>query len=438
MLLLADSAHDLQALLDVVLDYSTKERYIIHPSKSMIVIFNNKSSSQCSWSLGSKSVPVEKVYKHLGINRFSQDTGSTQLIADCITTARRASYALMGAGFHGNNGLSIPVIRQMYLLYIIPRCTYGLEALILKKSHLAALERYHRRTLRQLMSLPDRTANEAVHLLIGLPPITAFIHAKALGLLGAISRSPDSLLHHIGLRQLSVKDLRSPSWFIYLFQITSQYGLPSPHELFQAPIKKHKWKIMVRKAVYEFYKDQLIQDARSKSTLEFMDLDALNLDSPAKCLMNPDPTETDVTRSRTFLRLLTGTYIFLATQARFNQYPVDPTCQLCRTEPEDMVHFLATCPVLDVARQRYLAELRTICPDLSLMTAGNPKIFCQLLLCPSKLCPEGKQRPGGDTLQGIYFINRRFIHSLHVQRNKFLISLHPLGDRLLLRGGKRR
>ncbi len=210
---------------------------------------------------------MEKVVRHLGISRFAEDTGSRQLIGDCITTARRATYALMGSGFHGNNGVNLSVIRQKYLLYIIPRCTYGLETMILKKSHLAQLERYHRRTLKQLMSLPDRTATAAVHLLIGIPPITAFIHIKALGLLGAITRSCDSLLHHIGLRQLAVKDAKSSSWFVYMLQLTESYGLPSPHDLFQSPISKNRWKHLVKKQVYQYYNTLMKQEACLKITL---------------------------------------------------------------------------------------------------------------------------------------------------------------------------
>ena len=129
--------------------------------------------------------------------------------------------------------------------------------MILKKSHLAALERYHRKTLRQLMSLPERTATEAIHLLMGLPPITAIIHQKALSLLGSIARAPESLLHQIGLRQPTIKDMSSNSWFTYMYQVTEQYDLPSPHALFQSPIPKTKWKNKMKKNIENYYNSTL-------------------------------------------------------------------------------------------------------------------------------------------------------------------------------------
>ena len=140
-------------------------------------------------------IPTVDSCKHLGIERITQDRSNSTIIKQCISTARRASYALMGAGFHGNNGSSPMVIRQLYLLYVVPRCIYGLETLIFKKSHLEALERYHRKTLKQLLSLPDRTANEAVYLLAGIPPITALLHNY---------EGPESYGSHITITRLDV------------------------------------------------------------------------------------------------------------------------------------------------------------------------------------------------------------------------------------------
>lgn len=254
MLLLTNDAHELQALLDIVLEYSRDERYTIHPTKSMILVYGRCKTPDTepvySWTLGDSIVPITQSCRHLGVERFSEDRASTKLMNDCISSARRALYALMDSGFHGNNGNSPAITRQMYLIYILPRCIYGLESMVLKKSHLEVLERYHRKTLKQLMSLPQRTASEAVHLLSGIPPITASLHIRALSLLGAIARSPESIMHQVGLRQLAVKEPNSNSWFVYMYNVTTMYNLPTPHELFKYPIPKVHWKPLVRRKVY--------------------------------------------------------------------------------------------------------------------------------------------------------------------------------------------
>ena len=106
MLLLANSPDDLQMLLDIVLAYSQDEHYTIHPTKYMITVFGRKPSPEISWTLGETMIPTVDSCKHLGIERITQDRSNSTIIKQCISTARRASYALMGAGFHGNNGSS--------------------------------------------------------------------------------------------------------------------------------------------------------------------------------------------------------------------------------------------------------------------------------------------------------------------------------------------
>ena len=71
---------------------------------------------------------------------------------------RRSAYALMGSGFHGMNGISPAISIHIYRTYVLPRVLYGLEGTILKSKHITKLERFHRKTLRQLQTLPDRTA----------------------------------------------------------------------------------------------------------------------------------------------------------------------------------------------------------------------------------------------------------------------------------------
>ena len=437
IVLMSKSAEGLQALLDIVIDYSTTERYTIHPTKSMVVLFNHKKhrEEQHSWSLGVSSVPVEKMYRHLGVDRFSEDIGSAQLIKGRISSARRASYALMGTGFHGNNGSSFQVIREIYLLYIVPLCTYGLDSIVLKKSHLTALEQYHRKTLRHLMSLPERTATEAVHLLAGIPPITAFIHQKALGLLGAITRTPESLLHQIGLRQLAVKDTNSSSWFVFMYQVTEKYDLPSPHELFESPVPKSKWKTMVKNHVYQHYDTTISQGARTKSTLKYLDIKSLTTTKMADSLCSVNTTDTETARSRVHIKLLTGTYILQSHRARFNQNAVDPTCQLCGQGSETTDHFIATCPALEPVRRRYLDDVVSATPELSTSIAGNPQNLTLLVLNPSMFCPENVQCLSADRLELLSFISRKYVFNLHTWRNKALL---PGRDRLLLKGGTRR
>ena len=52
------------------------------------------------------------------------------IVVDKINTARWALYSLMGSEAHGTNGLSIPAIRRMYTVFVLPRLMYGLESVV--------------------------------------------------------------------------------------------------------------------------------------------------------------------------------------------------------------------------------------------------------------------------------------------------------------------
>ena len=417
MLLLANSPDDLQMLLDIVLAYSQDEHYTIHPTKSMITVFGRKPSHEISWTLGETMIPTVDSCKHLGIERITQDRSNSTIIKQCISTARRASYALMGAGFHGNNGSSPMVIRQLYLLYVVPRCIYGLETLIFKKSHLEALERYHRKTLKQLLSLPDRTANEAVYLLAGIPPITALLHMKTLNLMGAIARSPDSMLHQIGQRQLAVKDTTSHSWFTHMCSIAELYDLPSPHQLYVTPPSKLQWKHLVQQQVLRHYEMILQQSATSKSTLKFLNTDCLSLKKPSIFISSVEDTETDVMRTRVHLRFITGTYMLQYNRARFNNYTVDATCLLCGTEKEDILHVISRCPAYQRSRQRFHDELR----DANLLPPGatSPRITSLLALDPAQCSHDPHLYQTSDRSQ-LFHLSRKYLYAVHSARNHYI------------------
>ena len=99
-------------------------------------------------------------------------------IDDRLSLGRRSAYALMGSGFHGMNGISPAISIHIYRTYVLPRVLYGLDGTILKSKHITKLERFHRKTLRQLQTLPDRTATCAVYLLGGILPLEAYLDAQ--------------------------------------------------------------------------------------------------------------------------------------------------------------------------------------------------------------------------------------------------------------------
>jgi hypothetical protein len=154
---------------------------------------------QYVWKLGNDPVTVTDNCTHLGVDRYSDSHTSNEFIDDRVKLARRTSYALMGAGLHGTNGINVPTCRKMITTYVIPRLAFGLEAMILSKKHREMMEVYYRSVLKHVQTLPDRVANEAPYLMMGLPPIEATLDIKTITFFGTIART-DRRLHSLSNR----------------------------------------------------------------------------------------------------------------------------------------------------------------------------------------------------------------------------------------------
>ncbi|CAG2223523.1 unnamed protein product [Mytilus edulis] len=139
------------------LKYAKEHHYKIHPTKTEIIDCS-KIKTDYNWTMDGKKVKTTDCSEHLGVKRTDGSENNFN-VKDRIQTAR---YALMGSGVHGTNGLNPEISYQIYRTYVIPRLIYGLEVLPLTKSNLEDLEKFHRKNLRHLQSLPERTSNAAV------------------------------------------------------------------------------------------------------------------------------------------------------------------------------------------------------------------------------------------------------------------------------------
>jgi hypothetical protein len=107
-------------------------------------------------------------------------------VEENIKKARRSDYGLFGSGYHGNNGLDPDTLIHLFKTYITPVLLYGTELIIPKPTPLIQLELFQKRMLKQLLSLPTRTADAAVYVLSRILPVEAQIHIRTLGLFNNI------------------------------------------------------------------------------------------------------------------------------------------------------------------------------------------------------------------------------------------------------------
>ena len=85
------------------------------------------------------------------------DSNKSTIVSERIKLARRTSYALMGAGLHGYNGVNPKVGIKLWNMYVCPRLLFGLESVVLKKKDYTSLNLYHKSVLKNIQNVPERT-----------------------------------------------------------------------------------------------------------------------------------------------------------------------------------------------------------------------------------------------------------------------------------------
>ena len=140
---------------------------------------------------------------------------------------------------------------------------------------MATLSSFHIGTLKRLQSLPIRTANSTVYLLLGTLPISAKLHKRQLSLLHQIVMSENVSIREIDWRQYNVG--RPASFFIRIVGILDLYELPPFTEVMNGHFKQIEWKGIVKRSINTYWNTKLQLDCQSKSSLSLLSTTSLEI-----------------------------------------------------------------------------------------------------------------------------------------------------------------
>ena len=416
----SSSTHGLQVLVNIAEHDASAQRYIFSESKTKVQTTNTKLQPNINIHMNTGSLTCSAEETHLGIQRCG-DLSNKSTIESRIKTARRTVYALMGAGMYGLNGISPVTSKKLIDIYILPRLTYGLECLVLTPKELIPIEAYYRELLRHIQHLPTSTANSACYLLLGALPIEALIHIKTLIFFGSLMKREDSLEYEIIERQLAVKDASSHSWAVYVKGLLKKYNLPRAVELLYSMKTKHEWKKCVKHHIQNYWMKQIIDDAKAKSTLEYLITDKCG---PGK-IHNVWVTSTDpliINRATIHVKLLVQRYPINTNQT---QRQSNTLCPCCHLEDETLDHFILKCKKHCSVRHVQLPKIISILESFNI--AHTSEKLVQILLDATSL-------PVDSQIQyDITSLSRDLFFNLHLSRMKSLngtISFHSMSGRI--------
>ena len=424
--------NDTQVLISIAEDFAKAERYLLQPKKTEAVHFTSKRDVAYKENFQLYDCPINSVESstHLGVKRSTSLSKTAETHIDSnIQKARKALYSLMSSGLHGNNGLDPATSLHLLNIYVMPILTYGLDVIYINKTQTAVLERFQKKILKQILSLPTTTSDSAVYILSGFLPIEATIHKKILTLFNNVCLQPESSVEkRLARRQLAVKTHSSVSWFITAKKLLLRYDLPDPDDLLSGSYNKHSWKRVLNAQINRQWQSSILDSAALSSSLRHMH----HTYRPGKLhplLQIPLTSARDLTRIPVKLRLLTSTYILQSTRVAFNQNEVDPTCRLCFECSETMEHFLLNCPVLELIRNSCLPEIRQNLEENFNMNfdrlSASHKIRVLLdctFLFGEYTCNNISESSLLDKLHSLETLCRRYLYNIHASRYSTISS----------------
>jgi hypothetical protein len=132
----------------------------------------------------------------------------------------------------------------------------------------------------------------------------------------------------------------------------------------------------------------------------------------------------DVRKAITNTRMLTGTYMLQTLKSKFNQAEVDPTCPICRLEPETMTQVITSCPVYDEIRKEHFVKIKgtaktAIGFDSWKRNFNNKDIICQLVIDCQKLVDSGLLPKNDDLIYDIETASKVLCYVIHTRRLNF-------------------
>ncbi len=381
ILLISDDPFQLQAMLQVAHRYSTQHQYQIHPQKSTVThMMKSKApgSSTPALSLGSEPISRVASFTHLGLD-WSEGKCAPD-VQKRINAARGTAYQLLGVGLHGHCGMDAATAFRTIQTHVTPKLLQGLETAVLQAKDIQQLESFYRRLLRQIQSLPECTAKEAIYVLLGTVPVEALWHLKVLTMFGSICRlGAAHPLHLLAVRQTVVRQDNKHSWFTQAHKIAAKYNIDLSQTL-TCPWPKLVWKKYINTVIRSWWHHSLCAAAAQKSTLQQLTLDLCPENQPHPmwtcCYGKLYQVEASVSRAR----LLVGRYGLQAEKSRYKQRQTSSECPLCDQASEDVIHFLASCPRLSDIRDPAVRDLKRLYTESGLEPPVSATEICSAII----------------------------------------------------------
>ena len=200
IILLAETAEDLQKSLDATYQFFCKNHLRLSQSKSNIIVFNSTTKTpKQTWTFGPKVLEEVNKYKYLGhiitstLSLKEDLQNKKNLIEGALATCMAV------ASDEVLHHLRLDTLLQLYNTCIVHMILYGTE--VWPENAIDGLEQLQHKCLKRIMRLPTSTPNSATLIETGTLPIRTLVHRKKMNFYHKLKNAPESLAGKVLAKQ---------------------------------------------------------------------------------------------------------------------------------------------------------------------------------------------------------------------------------------------
>lgn len=172
--LLAAMTPDIQSLIDMCVEYSSKWRFEFGIAKTWCTTFGHADFvSNHNWTLGPAVIENSDTIDILGV-RFRSDLKSVSHVEQRISSARRRAFSLLNAGF-SYPGLSSDAKVYLWKSTICPILVYGNHTMAISNKDVMSLEIFQSNNLKRVLGFPKRSHHSKVLQAMGVEKVATNI-----------------------------------------------------------------------------------------------------------------------------------------------------------------------------------------------------------------------------------------------------------------------
>lgn len=376
MVIFAQSAADLQSMLNTLENYTEKWSLTVNVNKTKIMVFRNGGilRTEDVWFYKCEQIEVVNSFCYLGLllnynGKFH--VTQKQLSLQCM----KALFALKRKCC--NMSLNFTTLLSLFDTYVGSIAYYGCEVWGFHSA--PDIEKIHLNYCKNILNVKRGTSNAVIYCELGRMPLQCIRKIRILRYWMKLLSSRNCILNscYVNMYNETLGKNKCKNWAAEIKNMLTSIGLMNlwENQFFEKP---EIILTIAKQRIFDNFKQSLLADinASSKCTIYRYLVDHCTLQS---YLTKRIPLQY----KKLICKLRLSSHCLTIETGRYNNVPLQRRlCPLCTLDIEDEYHFILKCPYYCNLREKFLKKFYYIKPSvfklILLLSTQNVKDLCNL------------------------------------------------------------